>query len=188
MPYSRLSSKDDLKILAVSGIVASSLVAPNIFIAYSLLSKTWKKYKNRDIGIIIRRFHKQELIRLSENKAGQVVIELSNKGKSKLLQYNFNELSLKRIRDGKLRVFLFDIPNNKRRARDILRNKLKELGFIKMQESVFITPYICKNEIEFIINFLEISQYCALIQIGDIEFGTEFEFKQVTNSHSSINL
>ncbi len=58
--------------------------------------------------------------------------------------------------DGKWRVFLFDIPENKKKFRDIFRSHLKKLGFFEFQKSVFVHPFDCENELEFLIEFYNI--------------------------------
>ena len=45
----------------------------------------------------------------------------------------------------------FDIPERFKKQGEALRNKLRELGFAKLQESVFIYPYECEDEINFIV-------------------------------------
>lgn len=180
MSQEKLTTKDTLQILAVSGVVISALAIPNIAIAYGYLHKKWQRYKRGDIGRIVKRLHKQELVKIGEVN-GQTIIELSDRGKLKLLQYNFADLNLKKKRDGKIRMVIFDIPNKKKQARDMFRSKLKELGFIKIQESVFLTPYICQKELEFIVNYLEIADYVMLFQIGKTEIGPDFEFKHMYN-------
>lgn len=43
--------------------------------------------------------------------------------------------------DGSWRVICFDIPEQRRRERDIFRSVLKRKGFIGIQNSVFIAPF-----------------------------------------------
>jgi len=52
-----------------------------------------------------------------------------------------------------------DIPEIKRRSRDALRRKLKELGCYELQKSVFLWPYDCKKEIEFVIHFFNLKSF-----------------------------
>jgi len=61
--------------------------------------------------------------------------------------------------DGKWRIVVFDIPEKKKGVRNALRRKLKELGFYELQKSVFVFPYECGNEIEFIVEFFELRPY-----------------------------
>ena len=58
----------------------------------------------------------------------------------------------------------FDIPERFKKAREALRNKLRELGFAKLQESVFIYPYECENEINFIVEVFLIRPFVRLIR------------------------
>ena len=87
---------------------------------------------------------------LSQTKYG-----LTDLGKVSVL----NELAKRRQPDGKLRIIIFDIPEKFRWGRDALRKKLKELGFCEFQKSVFVFPYDCKDEIDFIIEFFNIRKY-----------------------------
>ncbi|HCX28109.1 MAG TPA: hypothetical protein DHI91_03145, partial [Candidatus Portnoybacteria bacterium] len=56
-------------------------------------------------------------------------------------------------------MVLFDIPERQKPARDALRSKLKRLGFFEFQKSIFVHPFSCKDEIEFLIEFFQIKSY-----------------------------
>src|SRR3990167_4278610 len=47
--------------------------------------------------------------------------------------------------DGKWRVLIFDIPQTKNLLRDKLRRTLMAIGFIRLQDSVWIYPYDCED-------------------------------------------
>ena len=53
----------------------------------------------------------------------------------------------------------FDIPEKKRKARNALREKLYDLGFCEMQKSVFVSPYECQDEINFVVSVFNIRPY-----------------------------
>jgi len=61
--------------------------------------------------------------------------------------------------DGRWRIVVFDIPEKMRRSRDVLRDKLERLGFYELQKSVFVFPYQCEDEINFIIEYFNLRQY-----------------------------
>ncbi|KKS75320.1 MAG: hypothetical protein UV48_C0014G0003 [Candidatus Azambacteria bacterium GW2011_GWA2_42_9] len=46
---------------------------------------------------------------------------------------------------------------------------MKELGFYPMQKSVFVYPYDCKNEINFILEIFEVKPYVRYIIAKDID-------------------
>ncbi len=50
--------------------------------------------------------------------------------------------------DGKWRVVIFDVWENARIKRNLLRNEIKYFGFIQLQRSVWIYPYECSDFIE----------------------------------------
>lgn len=87
-------------------------------------------------------------------------ITLTEKGRRRNLWYKFKQIKPARSRkwDKKWRIVMFDISEPKKKTRDALRRKLKEIGFLEFQKSVFVYPYPCRDEINFIINFFEIAE------------------------------
>jgi len=81
------------------------------------------------------------------------------------LEYIINNTIINKPKswDKKWRLVIFDIPETHRKHRVAFRNKLKQLGFIQFQKSVWIHPYECQNEISFLAEYLNISQYLTLI-------------------------
>jgi len=69
--------------------------------------------------------------------------------------------------DKKWRLVVFDIPEKQHFERGILRKKLYEFGFYKVQKSVYVYPYNCTNEIKFICKKLQITKY-VLIAISEL--------------------
>ncbi len=61
--------------------------------------------------------------------------------------------------DGKWYFAIFDIPEDKRDRRDILRSVLKRKGFIRLQNSVFVAPYADFGELNLIRHELSIEKY-----------------------------
>ena len=83
---------------------------------------------------------------------------LSEKGKCKAQEYDFDEMALPRKRrwDGKWHIVIFDIAHKKKGAREALREKFRELGMIMLQKSVWVWPYECRNEIQMIQNTFDL--------------------------------
>jgi len=70
------------------------------------------------------------------------------------------------IKSGEL---IFDIPDSKKVARNIFRERLKNFGFILLQESVFIFPFECKKELDFITTNYYIKPYVKYILADFLE-------------------
>lgn len=178
MSGQKISTRDVLKVFGSSGVVVASLVFPNLPIAIGAVIKAWREVNKRELGIIVRRLQKQQMLSIKE-KGDKVSIEITDKGKRRLLEYDFQNIKIKaKRRDNKWRLIIFDIPENKKINRDAFRKKLLELGCIRIQDSVFVCAYPCKNEVDFLCNFLEISDFVSMVTIDKFERGEELIFKR----------
>ncbi|MEX2008090.1 MAG: hypothetical protein WD850_01195 [Candidatus Spechtbacterales bacterium] len=92
---------------------------------------------------------------------GRTRFELTIKGERLLKEYQFADMGpVRPVRwDGRWHFVSFDIPQKASYARDIFRDKLKRMGFFQVQQSLWVYPYECKREIDFIIDFLHIERY-----------------------------
>ena len=166
-------SKIILILLAFGALATVVAVAPNAFQILKLFQKRDKRLKNKNQASLrsaLYRLKKQKLINISE-KDGKTLIEITQKGKTRALKYKLEKMKIKKPKrwDKKWRVVIFDIPNNKTLARNVLRDKLKELGFYKLQKSVWIFPYKCRDEIDFIKEIYNIEPYINLILAEKID-------------------
>src|SRR3972149_7256207 len=94
-------------------------------------------HKNHSIACTLNRLKREGSI--EEVKIdGKEIYKLTPKGKLKI----FHAYTVKKPRwDGKWRIVIFDIPENQKKKRELFRSKLKYLGFNKLQNSVWISPY-----------------------------------------------
>ncbi len=138
----------------VNGVVVASkaLDNPGIgFIIDEAYGEKFDKKRFHRVGTTIKRLEKQDYVTWKENN-GEMTLVINGKGRRKVLAYDIKNLKLNKKNkwDGKFRVIIFDIPESKKAARENLRRKLKELDFYKLQKSVFISPFECKDEINYI--------------------------------------
>lgn len=161
---SRDIGKTILLAVGISGLIITAALFPGLGYALKELQKhKFKKYPTHRINQALRRLEKQELISISEVN-GRVAIKLLEKGKQKIISYNLDNMKLKRGKwDGYWRVVIFDIPEEKKTARDFLRTKMKQLGFYILQESVLVTPWECRDEIDFIKHYYNVEKNVKLI-------------------------
>jgi phenylacetic acid degradation operon negative regulatory protein len=107
-------------------------------------------------------------------RGGFNIISLANKGKSEARQaYISAELRLYKHGqtqwDGGWRIILFDIPENKRRHRDYLRNTIKFIGFKELQKSVWVSPYPLPSFLKEILFDENIKPHVRFITTDSIE-------------------
>lgn len=125
------------------------------------VAREWKQIDRDYLFRVLREFKHDRLISYREHTDGSVTIILTEEGKRRAIRYNIDTIAIKKPPhwDGVWRVVFSDIPEEKRRARDALRRKLRELGFYRWQKSVFIYPYPCRDEIDFLVEFFEMRSF-----------------------------
>ena len=104
-------------------------------------------------------------------KNGEDVVEITKNGKQKLLKYKFEEMKILRPKkwDGRWRVIIFDIPEKFKKARNALTKKIKDMEIYPLQKSVFVCPFNCKDEIDFVGEFFNIRRFICYIEADVIE-------------------
>jgi len=152
------SEKKDITVKTILSKLASAadkgmvfmFNASNPAIAEYLLEGTgplnWKTHS------MIKRLQKQHDVTVTEDDDGKVTVKITKHGLTRALSYRLDSFSLQRatIWDGKWREVIFDIPDHYRRVRDLFRMRLVQLGLYRLQESVYISPYKCFDEVEFL--------------------------------------
>lgn len=139
-----------------------------------------KRFKTNRQNFVksLKAMKRDRLIDFKEKKGVSKII-ITEKGREKLLRYELDNLEIKKPKkwDGIWRVVTFDIPENERLARNALRSKLKELGFYQLHKSVFIYPYPCLSEVQFIEEIFKVGPYINFIEARTIESDDYFRSK-----------
>jgi len=133
--------------IATAGILSVALVAPNaIQILKSFgIDKKLKNFKY-DANRSLSRLLSLGLVVFIE-KDEKKYLKLTEKGKLKLIRLEKFNFKLKKPRkwDKKWRIVIFDIPQIRKLQREKLRFTLKQIGFVKLQHSVWVYPYDCEE-------------------------------------------
>lgn len=98
-------------------------------------------------------------------KKGKKFLSLTQKGELQMLVSKAG-VEKKDKWDGKWRIIMFDIPVAANNKRNLLRSLLKRNHFIKLQASVFISPYELNREA---IDYLKQSGLINFIRIIKVE-------------------
>lgn len=115
--------------------------------------------KKSSFAQALNRLRSQGLVESSTNN-DEVLIKLTETGK------DFLELELgnQRSWDGKWRVVIFDIPEQKRIVRNLFRRNLKRWGFKQLQKSVWISKRNIYDKLVAYTKDLQIEQWVAVIE------------------------
>ncbi len=138
-----------LMTIATAGILAIAIVAPNALQVLKPFFKNKRKYNPEYyLNQKVKNLLKTGLLKIVI-KNGKNFVSLTDKGERKLLYYKITEKKREHKKwDGKWRVVVFDVWENTRSKRDILRYEIRNFGFIQLQRSVWIYPYDCADFIE----------------------------------------
>lgn len=143
-----------LKIVAAGAVVLSSFTAPNLArLLPGLLPDEFHRKKRLpkpgDVSRALIKLKTQGLVRLARTSNGSA-LKLTSDGKElydKLFLRNY-KISQPRRWDKKWRIVIFDVREENKSTRDLIRKRLKNLGFILLQDSVWLYPHDCEEVIE----------------------------------------
>lgn len=157
------------------GGVGALAIAPGLAHAAVLFKKPTSREKQRMQNQMIReaarRLEKRGLVTLSHLPDRRVHVEPTPEGTKALLRATYQSFRLKpqkKTWDGMWRVVLFDVPEEKKRARDALRKLLVRIGFYPLQKSTFATPVSCRKEVEDITTAFSLKGYIIYLETDNL--------------------
>jgi len=144
--------KDLLKYLAFGGALTLAMLSPigGPKIAKALLKQL--KYKIQQLRNSAYYLKKRGLVEFASEDNKGITIRITNNGEKYLKTFDIDNMILARpvVWDKKWRLVVFDIPEKHKKAREALRRKLKDLNLVRLQDSVWVTPYPFDDEIRFL--------------------------------------
>lgn len=161
--------KTILILLAIGGALTVATIAPNIFGAMGRLNNRKRFFHKNDFRVATKYLRNKKFIRIKKDD-NAYRIQLTEQGFNTVISHSFNTLKIKKETpwDGIWHIVIFDIPDKRRWARDTLRMRLRMLGFHQVQKSVFIIPYPCDKELNFLTSLLNVEECVRLIKTREI--------------------
>lgn len=175
-------TKDTLLKLAVFGLVTVAAATSPYFI--HRIVKQYFKEKTKEMSVRrsrkLRELQKRKLIEFKELSDGTIKITLSHLGKNLVRQYKLEGMKIKKPKrwDGMWRVIIYDIPQKQRKASNAFRMKIRELGLYQLQKSVWVSPYECLAETEFLCSVFDINIDECIYYFKTKEIPQEKEIKK----------
>ncbi|MBW6440484.1 hypothetical protein K0B03_00405 [Patescibacteria group bacterium] len=133
------------------------------------LKKQYEREKNKQIfSQLIYRLKKNGYIKITNLKNNKGVV-LTQKGAEKVLRAKLKTEKKRKRADKKWQMIIFDIPEEKRYLRDLLREKLRALEYQMLQQSIWVCPYDVQKETEILLREHSIDPYVKIFLIEEIE-------------------
>jgi hypothetical protein len=170
--------KQVLKIIGVAGVLGVSIFSPGgARLGKEILSvltdrerEVWRRYNPHYLRRTLSRLKKQKLVELTEEN-GEHVVMLTKGGKRRILRYALEELSIPKPKqwDGRWRMVIYDVDERKKKLRDVFRLTLRSLGFFKLQESVWVYPYPCEEQVTFLREYYGVGNEVLYVVASTLE-------------------
>lgn len=156
--------------LGLTAGLAVAVIAPNLFAVLGQLHSSTKKYKPAQLKRSLQNLKEKNLVSISQ-EGSKTVVRLTKNGKQKLLKYKLEELKIKPTTkwDRKWRMVIFDIPKAFKKNSDFFSLKLRQMGFLLLQKSVWVCPYPCEDEIDFIKEIYQIRPFVRVVTADRID-------------------
>ena len=169
-PLKDLSNKEVtlfmLKSAAAGLILSSGLVAPNILQVYAQLGIIDNPRARRKLSNKFAYLKRSGHLVAAKNK-----YVLGKKGERLLTEDRVWSLVPKKPKkwDGTWHAVLYDVPSKKERARHALYRRLRELGYERYQDSVFLGKYSIKKEMKAFAGFYGVGDHLRFLTIKSFE-------------------
>ena len=177
----RVIGKTLLGLLAMGGVFTIMMVAPKVFVLFDAGKQRRMFMGEDDFHKNRQNFKKRRLIEFKRKDDSTFEIFVTEKGKKRALGDMYQGLDVKKpVKwDGLWRIVIFDIPERKKVERDGFRWKLNQMGFYRLQDSVFVMPYSCEEEIDFLVSVFNIGAYVRFFKT--LSLNSDLDLKKYFN-------
>lgn len=133
-----------LESVKLAGMIGVGAIAPNALVAMKRLGFITYPRQIESIKRSRDTLIKKGLLEVKNDK-----LRITQRGRMYLLKClslrERKELNKNKKWDGKWRVIIFDVPESRRFDRNSIRHALISIGFLRLQDSVWIYPYNCED-------------------------------------------
>jgi CRISPR-associated endonuclease Cas2 len=163
-----------LHVIAAAGVMSLVLVAPNVVGAMGKLGLLPTRRQTDSIRTARSRLIRYGLLKWEGNK-----LRLTEAGKKKLRSLELRDYKITRPKkwDGRWRILIFDIPEKRKSLREKLRRTLVAVGFVRLQDSVWIFPHDCEDLITLLKADFKIGKDMLYMIVDSLEYDQQIRTK-----------
>ena len=128
--------------------------------------KAWRKFY-ASLNYLDRRGY----VKILKQEGRKLKVKITRKGEDAIKKIDIENMQLKKnpTWDGKWRVIVFDVPIEKNYNRLAFTDKIKELGFVMVQKSVWAYPFECYEELAVLRKFYGIQKHVTYFEAVEVE-------------------
>jgi CRISPR/Cas system-associated endoribonuclease Cas2 len=162
-----------LAMIGFAGILSLAIFAPGAIKAFSVLQKVGRRYQSKAYYEgILGKLEKKDLVRVF-HKNGEPCISLTDKGRIQYIKRTALHIKKQNKKwDQKWRIVSFDISEQRRVVRDLVRQSIVNFGFVRLQDSVWVYPYDCEELITLLKGHVRVGTELLYIEVSKLENDT----------------
>ena len=183
----KTASQVALAVVAAAGIIAVAAVAPNVFQAFNMFLPKREKYRKLSHKEKIRKvaetfYYLKRSGLVSFKKSGRDwLLSLTDLGKRRLPKLEVDAVRVPKQKkwDGKWWLVAADIPTKDYRfGADLLRAKLKQMGFYSLQRTLWLYPFDPRKEVEFVANTFSVGRFVTVMKVEQMDRQDEYVLRR----------
>lgn len=154
------------------GVVTIAAAAPNVLQLLKYTNPDWiaPRNPNQRLRETLNRMKKKGLVRFVRRGNNMFPVLTTNGEKeAERVRIGHKGIPVPRRWDGRWRIVAFDIPEGRKRQRVLVRQFLMTLGFMRLQDSMWVHPYDCEEIIKLIKTDLRVGHDLIYIIADAIE-------------------
>jgi len=167
----KLGESEQKVLLAIGAgtFLAASIVLPGLPIA---LQPILKMRGDKGFLKLLKKLRDKNVISLGGER-----IKSTSKGRKLLREIQINQIEIPRTKDWDeiWHLVSYDIPDTSKKARDWFRQTLERLAFYQIQESLWVYPFDCKEEIAIIAKTMGILPFVIMVNTDHLPNQKELE-------------
>lgn len=130
-----------LTTIKLAGVIAIAVAAPKVLTGMQQMGLISGKRQRERVYRSYQRLLKAGYLQRVNGR-----LRLTQKGEKELRRLNLRtSLAKPRSWDNKWRVVIFDVPEYRKSVREKVRTSIQAIGFLRLQDSVWIYPYDCED-------------------------------------------
>lgn len=175
-----------LGVIAALGVATIAIAAPNVLKLLKYLPNerysrgyySKSKRAKRKITRVIYYLRQQGYVELAP-KREDFLMKITQKGRKKLKLINFQSLQLPKSKKWQKTwwFILADIPVEYRSQINSFRKKLKSMGVLTFQKSVWAYPFDPRDELTFLAKYYGLEKYITAVEATKLDTEDEYKLK-----------
>ncbi|OHA63647.1 MAG: hypothetical protein A2842_02730 [Candidatus Wildermuthbacteria bacterium RIFCSPHIGHO2_01_FULL_48_25] len=164
-------SQEILHNLLIGGAFVLAAQSPYFWLNFYKNMFNGRGFRSSQVRDAFKYLRKKKLIYI-ETHNKQIYLRLTEEGEKEAGKFQINKLKVDRPKkwDGKWRLIIFDIPEKLKVKREAFRGKLKELGFYRLQKSIWAHAFPCEAQVHLLREFFALSpKHLRVLEVQKLE-------------------